>query len=294
MVTFKARVDSIPARPTAAQYTNSARWTYDYEPCAGQGFIAGEKITNSVTTHIARMDAGKTVSPSGNQNAGSTLTYTITMTNDGTANSDATTLADAIPAGATYVANSTTLNGTPVADVSGAMPFATTAQVNSPGQSAGVIAVGATATVSFQVTINGDATSVVNSAVADIDGPGGTNEPGTTTPPVTTTVTPAANVSITKSNAASTVTKGGTTVYTLTVNNTGPSAANNAVVTDPVATGLSCTSVTCPATGLTGGAVCPATLDIPTLQGSGLVIPTLPANSSLQLEVSCTVTASGV
>ena len=130
--------------------------------------------------------------------------------------------------------------------------------------------------------------------MADIDGPGGTTDPGVTPPPVNTNVTPAANVSITKSNAAASVIKGGTSTYTITVNNTGPSAADNAIVQDPAATGLNCTTVTCPAGSLTGGATCPAVLTIPALQGAGLTVPNLPANSSVTLNVTCTITATGV
>lgn len=292
-VTFKAKVDTVPARPAVASYVNSARWTYDYQPCAGQPVVNGEKITNPVTTTIARLDANKTVAPTGAQDVGSTLTYTITMNNDGLANSSGSTLADAIPAGTTYVAGSTKLNGVAVADISGAMPYATAAAINSAGQGAGVIAVGATATVEFQVKIDNTATgSIANSAVADIDGPGGENP--TTTPPTSTTVKPHANVSITKDNAATSVQSGTTTTYTITVANAGPDAADNTVVQDPAVTGLSCTAVTCPPAGLTGGAACPGTLTIAALQGTGLTIPTLPSGGSVQLEVACSVTATGV
>ena len=295
VVTFKARVSSVPARPAPASYVNSARWTYDYVPCAGQPTISSEKITNPVTTTIARLAASKTVSPAGTQNAGSTLTYTITMTNDGLANSSGSTLVDAIPAGATYVAGSTKLNGVAVADNAGAMPFATAAAINSPGQAVGVLAVGASATVEFQVTINGNATgNIVNSATGDIDGAGASSDAPVSTPPVSTAVQPVANVAITKSNGSTSVISGNTTTYTIQVSNTGPSPANNTVVRDPLATGLSCTAVTCPPAGLTGGATCPTTLNMAALQGTGVTIPSLPANSSINLEVTCTVTATGL
>lgn len=296
VVTFKVKVNTVPARPAVASYVNRARWTYDYVPCAGQSIVNGERITNPVTTTIARLDADKTVAPpTGAQAPGATLTYSITMKNDGAANSSGTTMADAIPANTTYVAGSTTLNGVAVPDVAGAMPFAAAAPVNSSGQAAGVIAVGATATVTFQVTINNAATgTIANSAVVDIDGPGVGNAPPVTTPPTSTTVQPTANVSITKSNSVSAVMTGSTTTYSITVSNAGPSVADNTVVQDPAVTGLSCTAVTCPPAGLTGGAVCPATLTIAALQGAGLVVPTLPAASSVKLDVVCNVTATGV
>ena len=293
VVQFQARVDSVLPAPAKAGYDNTAKWTYQFQPCAGQPIQSAEKTTNPVYVVIPRLVAGKTVAPAGAQDVGSTLTYTVTMNNNGLAPSSGSTLADAIPAGTTYVAGSTTLNGTAVPDVSGAMPYATAAAINSSGQAAGVIAVGATATVTFQVTINNTATgTIANSAVADIDGPGG--EPPVTTPPTSTTVKPHANIAISKDNGASSVQSGGVTTYTITVSNAGPDAANNAVVQDPAVTGLSCTAVTCPPAGLTGGATCPATLTIPALQGAGLTIPTLPSGGSVQLEVVCSVTATGV
>lgn len=293
VVQFQAKVDAVLPAPAKAGYDNTAKWTYQFQPCAGQPIQNAEKTTNPVFVVIPRLVAGKTVAPTGAQDVGSTLTYTITMNNNGLAPSIGSTLADAIPAGTTYVANSTKLNGVAVADVSGAMPYATAAAINSAGQAAGVIATGATATVEFQVTIDSTATgNIANSAVADIDGPGG--EDPVTTPPTGTTVKPHANVSITKDNAATSVQSGSTTTYTITVSNAGPDAADNTVVQDPAATGLNCTAVTCPATGLTGGAACPGTLTIPALQGAGLTIPTLPSGGSVKLEVACTVTATGV
>ena len=102
-----------------------------------------------------------------------------------------------------------------------------------------------------------------------------------------------ANLSVTKTNGASTQVTGNTTSYTVTVNNNGPSDASGAFIRDPAATGLSCTSITCSANG---GAACPSggDLSIVTLQGSpGVVIPTLPRNSSLTFNIGCQVTASG-
>lgn len=294
VVTFKVKVDSVPASPAPASYVNSARWTYDYVPCAGQPTVNGEKITNPVTTTIARMSVVKTVAPAaGAQAAGATLTYTITMTNDGLADSSGSTLVDAIPTGTSYVAGSTKLNGVLVPDVSGVMPFATSALVNSSGQAAGVIATGAAATVEFKVTINANATGpITNSAVTDIDGPAAVSQPPVTPPPTSTTLQAPANLTVSNSNGVTTLVSGTSTTYTLVVSNTGPAAANGSVVKDPTATGLSCTSVTC--TGTTGGAVCPATLTIAALQGAGLVVPTLPSASTVTLQVVCNVTATGV
>jgi len=85
-----------------------------------------------------------------------TIEYTINVHNAGDIAVGGTLLADPIPAGTTYVANSTTLNGTAVADVAGVMPYATARVINSPGQSPAIISVGvgADAVIKFRVTVN--------------------------------------------------------------------------------------------------------------------------------------------
>lgn len=102
-----------------------------------------------------------------------------------------------------------------------------------------------------------------------------------------------ANLQITKTNGVGTVTSGTTTSYTLTLANLGPADASGALLNDPLATGLTCTAVTC-AVG-TGGAVCPApaSVSIANLQGSGITLTSFPGNSTLTFAVTCTVTATG-
>ncbi len=118
-----------------------------------------------------------------------------------------------------------------------------------------------------------------------------TNNTGT----VTTTITPAcvnATLTIAKINAGATLVAGQTTSYTITVANLGPGAAGGTTLTDPVATGLSCTvNPTCTATA---GAACPASLAIGSLQVGGLVIPTLGSGSTVTFALTCGVTATGL
>jgi len=83
-------------------------------------------------------------------------------------------------------------------------------------------------------------------------------------------------------------------VYTLQVSNLGPSNASNALLTDPAVAGLNVTAVSC--TGATGSAACPlpANVTVPLLQGSGIVIPTLPSGGTVTFTVTATVTATGL
>ena len=90
---------------------------------------------------------------------------------------------------------------------------------------------------------------------------------------------------------------------TITVVNSGPAAAPNALVRDPAVAGLSCSTVDC--TSAVGGAACPtgAQQSIANLQGNGIPIPTFPGavsngastntGSTVTLVIGCTVTATG-
>lgn len=98
---------------------------------------------------------------------------------------------------------------------------------------------------------------------------------------------PLADLSVSKTSGTGAVLGGEEIVYTILVANAGPSAADGSVVKDVPASGLTCTLVTCGSE--TGGAACPApaSLGIDGLLGSGLVIPVLPADSSVTLKVTC-------
>ncbi|MBP6404879.1 MAG: DUF11 domain-containing protein [Ramlibacter sp.] len=110
---------------------------------------------------------------------------------------------------------------------------------------------------------------------------------------------PIVNVQVAKSNLASSVVAGGTTAYQITVANYGPGEADGSVLQDSPANGLECTQVQC--TGTAGGAACPAVgtgpgeLDPDNLlpPGEGVVLPSLPANSTVTLVLRCEVEATG-
>lgn len=106
-------------------------------------------------------------------------------------------------------------------------------------------------------------------------------------------VIPSVNLSISKTNGVTSLVAGQTVSYDITVSNAGPANAAGAVLTDPAAAGLSCTSVTCSVAP--GAAVCPAApINLSALQGSGVAISDLPANSSVVFRLSCLVTATGL
>ena len=131
-------------------------------------------------------------------------------------------------------------------------------------------------------TITNTATVAVPAGFTD---PSPSNNTGTAT---TVSSTPTADLSVTKSNAVSSVIASGVTAYTIVVSNAGPSAANNAVVADPATAGLLLLSVTCSGAG---GAVCPVGLTTSTFQ-TGATIPTFPASSALTFIANYSITAA--
>jgi hypothetical protein len=110
---------------------------------------------------------------------------------------------------------------------------------------------------------------------------------------------PIVNVQVAKTNLAASVVAGSTTAYQITVANYGPGGADGSVLKDNPGTGLECTQVQC--TGAAGGAACPAVgtgpgeLDVGNLlsPGAGVVLPSLPAPSTVTFVLRCDVEADG-
>ncbi len=107
--------------------------------------------------------------------AGETLRYTITAQNVGTDHAAGVELSDQIPPNTTYVAGSTTLNGTAVADASGGIsPLADGIPLHAPGDpTPGVMNAAQAdnvATIVFDVLVDpnvGDGTVISNQAFLD-------------------------------------------------------------------------------------------------------------------------------
>ena len=234
-VSYQVRVEAVPLSPAPATYVGQASWTYQYRSCTGSPLNNGTVTTTTATTGTVRLTPTKTASPSGKVLPGGTVTYTISIPNTGSADSSGTTLQDPIPTGTTYVLNSTRLNGASVADAGGVMPFASPRLVNSPGGASGVVRIGETATVSFQVTI--DATPpliITNSAIVDPDGsgPAPSTTVSITNPPVQ------ADLAVTITDGKTSVVAGTIVNYTITLANGGPDGIISAVLSVPLPVAL--------------------------------------------------------
>jgi uncharacterized repeat protein (TIGR01451 family) len=112
----------------------------------------------------------------------------------------------------------------------------------------------------------------------------------------TSVFTPACStvLSVTKTNAVTTVQAGGTTSYTVTFVNSGPTAADGAIALDAPSAGLSCAVQSCIPSTAPLVAACPAAAQWPNLLlPGGVAIPALPALANVTFVVACNVTATG-
>jgi uncharacterized repeat protein (TIGR01451 family) len=97
-----------------------------------------------------------------------------------------------------------------------------------------------------------------------------------------------ADLAITKTDGVTAVNAGGSTTYTLTVTNKGPSGVTGAILTAPAATGLAKTGVACSATP----GQCATPPSVAELEASTFALPALAAGQTYQLTVTADVPAT--
>jgi len=193
--------------------------------------------------------------------AGDILRYTIAVKNIGTEDATGVTLRDLVPANTSYIANSTRLNGTTVADPSaGVSPLQNGMLINSPANlTAGVMpadpseAAANTATITFDVQIS---TTVVDGTIISnqgfVNGSGASSgilpeqpsdNPATPNVPNDPTTVVVGNlplvyalktVNVVDNNSDGIVDSGDVLHYTITLTNSGTTPATGVVLTDTV------------------------------------------------------------
>jgi uncharacterized repeat protein (TIGR01451 family) len=203
-------------------------------------------VTIATDLYAPRITATKTVN-SATANLGDTLTYTVNVQNDGSPTTDAaidTRFSDLIPAGAVFVPGSITLGGVPLTDASGddLGEFAGGQVVVRLGTGAtagagGTLAPGASATVSFRVTV-ATAGLLLGATVentADLAFRAATTGvPSTVTTAPATTIVNVPDLAIGKTHSPA-LSPGLPSTYTITVGNVGAGPTSGTVtVTDTI------------------------------------------------------------
>ena len=299
----------LPNNATSANLTFSTNnETYFASAIAFSTLVFEPVVTSNLVKSVSDVNGGS-VAP------GDILEYTIAYANSGNDGALQTVLTDAIPANTTYVAGSLNIVAGPNAgaktDAAGddqanldtgnnrvVFRLGTGADASAGGR----LAPGVSGSVRFRVRVNAataEGTSISNVArIGFVSESLGETVNGDSNI-VRVVVSNRADLAITKSNGVTSIVAGEPTTYVITVNNTGPASADGAVVRDPAVAGLDCLNP--PATGSatcegTDGALCPGgtaagSIPVATLQSStGAVIPTLPANGQIRIEITCAAT----
>ncbi|MEP1059936.1 MULTISPECIES: DUF7507 domain-containing protein [Cyanophyceae] len=199
-----------------------------------------DNMPATATVSVGSADIAVTKTGPATVAAGSNLTYSITATNNGPAAAANVIIKDTLPTGTTFV--NATNGGTAASSV------VTWPTISSLANGASV-----TYQVTVQAPASGTLLNTVSSTSTTFDPTAANNNGSLPVSQVNTTVTPSADLSLTKTHSGSfTVGQNGT--YTLTVANTGPSSAGNPItVTDTLPVGLTFVSGT--GTGWTCSAV---------------------------------------
>ena len=227
---------------------------------------------------------------------GSTITYQIVIVNNGPSAVTGLSLTDTVPGSIGSVAWSCSATGAADCNTAtagtGASGTGNNISLSNLQLNAGAgnqINLTVTGTALVSGTVTNQVSIALPSGVTDPD-------PNNNTSTASTSVTPTVNLQISKTNGQTVLAAGSVTNYTITVSNTGLSAANGATLRDIPSAGLVCTSITCNTAAST--TACPAAgngvgqLSISNVTNAGVLLD-LPANSTLSFNVSCNVVATG-
>ena len=233
---FTLTVDTDPALLAGTVLTNTATVTSATTDPNGANDTA---VDTTTVTASADLLLSKTDTPDP-VDAGSTISYQLTLTNNGPSHAADATLTDTLPAGTTFVSLSTTGPWTCTTPAVGA-----TGTIDCTNASFGV-------TVDFFTLVvevdPGLASGTVLTNTATLASTATDANPANNTATATTTVgVGSADISITKSVSPNPVNAGADLAYTITVTNAGPTNAASTEMTDTLPAGTTFVSLDAPA-----------------------------------------------
>ncbi|MEQ9161746.1 MAG: hypothetical protein RLN74_03500, partial [Ilumatobacter fluminis] len=260
---------SVPGGAAAGSYTNTtSEVTGTIDGLAVFGTAAGDDLV------VTDVDITLTKSFDGPTIPGGTATLTFTLTNDGADEIGNLSFTDDLDA----VVSGLVATDTPIAGVCGGRSNISGTSVLT--FSGGPLA-GSGGTCSFSVEVAVPSTTMpgtypnTTSALFQLGLP--VSEPAT----ADLVVEPAADISVTKTDGATTVVPGETTTYTIVVTNAGPSTDPAVTVTDTFPASLTCASTSTATGGATGN----------TTSGTGDIDDTLsmPPDSTVTYTATCDI-----
>ena len=211
--------------PNGATVTNSATAAGSTtDPNAGNNTaIAASMVSTQADLSVTKTDSPDPVV------AGSNITYTVSLVNNGPSDGQTVTVTDAVPANTTFVSATATAG---VGWTFSSPPVGATGNVVF---SKATVAAGETAVFTVVVKVNAGApngATVTNSATAA----GSTTDPnaGNNTAIAASMVSTQADLSVTKTDSPEPVVAGSNITYTVSLANNGPSDAQGVTVTDAV------------------------------------------------------------
>jgi uncharacterized repeat protein (TIGR01451 family) len=235
-----------------------------------------------VDLSITKTDGNTTYTP------GTSVIYTVVVSNAGPSNSVGTTVTDSAPTGTTITSWTATFAGGATGTASG------------NGDLSQTVSLPAGSTITYTITVAVPANYTGNlTNTATVAAPAGTTDLNlaNNTATDTDTANPRADLSITKTDGSITYTPGNPVSYTVVVGNSGPSDALGAIVTDNAPSGTAITSWTAVfAGGATGSGSGSGNINQTVSVPSGgsityTVILSVPSNYTGSLINTATITA---
>jgi uncharacterized repeat protein (TIGR01451 family) len=244
--TAKVTIVVTPTGAAASPLANAAMVTsQSIDPIATNN----SATLNTPVTPTADLALSLVAAPSPVQ-AGQNLTYSLTVVNNGPSDSDNVIIQDVLPANVTFV-SATSSAGT-------AGTVSTQNGVQTVSLPLGTVTNGSTVTAMIVVTTTKNTAASINDQASVTSATTDVNPANNTNIATTTNVTPAADVALTLSASAPSVTAGQNLTYTITVTNNGPGDASNVTLTNVLpasATFVSSSSTQGTAPTASGGAV---------------------------------------